>query len=850
MKEQLKKELLERIQESDKEWTTLELSDFIQRSRSVTSLYLNELAREGKIQKSDTRPVYWTMTQTNQSVELTQDVFRQFIGARLSFTKVIEDIKDALNYPPRGLPILIHGNSGVGKSYLAHLISEYLQDANLPCAERLIVFNCADYANNPELLSSVLFGHVKGAFTGAKSDKVGILEQAHHGILFLDEVHRLSLENQEKLFQFLDKGYFRRLGDDETVIYSQSRLLLATTEDPNEVLLPTFYRRIPLTVHLSDFHLRPRTERIQLTAYLFQKEGQRIGRELMIESDLLEQLINRKYQGNVGSLSNEIKVLCAQAYRRQLKDKTTLYITLNRQHTNVQWLYINQLVHSNQSPQGLVNQREALIEYNNLPQLRGAVHELLDQASEEVSDDYLYGLYGPRVDKIKQKLFTVLPCTKSSTDFKEEFWHHLMTLWYVAGQTDSSHYLVYRQLMETYPRACSLAYQLAQEETSKAVLVPLMLMLSDRVSEQIQYQALLVAHGDSTASSIQSVANELLGHYVFDAINVPLTSSPEDIIVEVKQWLNERDTTNGVMMLVDMGSLTQLYQGLKPQIKGELLVVNNLTTSYALEIGQKMIQKEPFHSLIESIQINFKTEIQYFEGFDHQTNVIVSSISGPEITESIANILRKYVQTDVKVVEIEYTELIDLLNQKQEDHVYFASTVAIVTTTPLTTPASVNVINLMDLLTDETNPGFIESFEPFISLSAKQSLLDHLLYLFSREGLTDKLEFLNPDVIIAQVERVLSRFEQRFQYTFNVQIKFILSMHLAVLIERVMLGAQDYEVPVDLHQLKINNKLFFPNAKSILFELEQFYRIEISDWEIYVIYEIISASDEELAREK
>ena len=71
---------------------------------------------------------------------------------------------------PLGMPLLIHGASGVGKSFLAKLIYEYLKNEQIIGLEKFYTFNCADYANNPELLSSILFGHTKGAFTGAESE--------------------------------------------------------------------------------------------------------------------------------------------------------------------------------------------------------------------------------------------------------------------------------------------------------------------------------------------------------------------------------------------------------------------------------------------------------------------------------------------------------------------------------------------------------------------------------------------------------------------------------------------------------------------------------------------------------
>lgn len=148
-------------------------------------------------------------------------------------------------YPPLGMPLLIHGASGVGKSFLAKLIYEYLKNEQIIGLEKFYTFNCADYANNPELLSSILFGHTKGAFTGAESEKQGLLAQANNSVLFLDEVHRLSNENQEKLFQFMDTGTFRPIGEEGKMVHSKVRLLFATTENPKKSYYQPFIAEFP-----------------------------------------------------------------------------------------------------------------------------------------------------------------------------------------------------------------------------------------------------------------------------------------------------------------------------------------------------------------------------------------------------------------------------------------------------------------------------------------------------------------------------------------------------------------------------------------------------------------------------
>lgn len=117
-----------------------------------------------------------------------------------------------------------------------------------------------------------LFGYKKGAFTGAIEDKAGLVEKANGSILFLDEVHRLPPEGQEMLFYLIDKGRFRRLGD-ELERNVQVTIILATTESPDSVLLTTFRRRIPMVVELPDLNSRPLEERLDLIKYFFNKES-------------------------------------------------------------------------------------------------------------------------------------------------------------------------------------------------------------------------------------------------------------------------------------------------------------------------------------------------------------------------------------------------------------------------------------------------------------------------------------------------------------------------------------------------------------------------------------------------
>ena len=191
--------------------------------------------------------------------------------------------------------MLILGPSGVGKSHLADAMYEFAKSTkNFNDNSKYIVFNCADYADNPQLLLSQLFGSVKGAYTGASEDKIGIVESCNGGILFLDEVHRLPSEGQEILFSILDRGSFRRLGESENVRKSNVMIIAATTENVESSLLLTFRRRIPMVIEIPPIKDRPYEERFELINKIFLEESKRISREMLISKNVINKLM--KYE--------------------------------------------------------------------------------------------------------------------------------------------------------------------------------------------------------------------------------------------------------------------------------------------------------------------------------------------------------------------------------------------------------------------------------------------------------------------------------------------------------------------------------------------------------------------------
>ncbi len=203
-------------------------------------------------------------------------------------------------------PILIFGETGTGKSVLASWLHKNGPRAN----EAFVDLNCAGLAR--EFVETELFGHEKGAFTGAVSAKVGLLEVAHRGVFFLDEIGDVDVQVQPKLLKVLEEKRFRRLGDVRDRV-TDVQLIAATHQDLHQAIKDKRFRSdlyfristIPLTIP----PLRDRPEDIPLLAKFF---VDRFGTEMSapnieISAPTMEALSQYSWPGNVRELKNVIE---------------------------------------------------------------------------------------------------------------------------------------------------------------------------------------------------------------------------------------------------------------------------------------------------------------------------------------------------------------------------------------------------------------------------------------------------------------------------------------------------------------------------------------------------------------
>ncbi len=201
---------------------------------------------------------------------------------------------------------LITGESGTGKELVARAIYNHSQRAGQP----FLAINCAAIPEN--LLESELFGHEKGAFTGASTQRIGKFEQCHNGTLFLDEIGDMSLPTQTKILRVLQSGAFERVGGNRPVEVDV-RIVAATNKPLDKAVADRefredlYYRLNVVQIHMPA--LRERVDDIKLLVnYFLKKQSKDAGQSpKSIMADVIEAFENYDWPGNVRELENVVE---------------------------------------------------------------------------------------------------------------------------------------------------------------------------------------------------------------------------------------------------------------------------------------------------------------------------------------------------------------------------------------------------------------------------------------------------------------------------------------------------------------------------------------------------------------
>jgi formate hydrogenlyase transcriptional activator len=228
---------------------------------------------------------------------------RELIGSSAGMRRAWNDVR---RVAPTDSAVLIHGETGTGKELIARAVHEHSSRKREP----FVTLNCAAIPSG--LLESELFGHERGAYTGAMNSAIGRFQMAHQGTLFLDEIGDMPLELQPKLLRVLQEQEFERLGSSQT-IRVDVRIVAATNRDLSAMVQERQFRAdLFYRLHVFPIALPPLRDRLDdiplLVRHFTEKFSERMNKQIdIIPDDAMEVFKSYSWPGNIRELQNFIE---------------------------------------------------------------------------------------------------------------------------------------------------------------------------------------------------------------------------------------------------------------------------------------------------------------------------------------------------------------------------------------------------------------------------------------------------------------------------------------------------------------------------------------------------------------
>ena len=894
---------LSSIQEGYEGVSAQQLSDFMGMDRANVSKELNQLFQENAVIKITGRPVYYFDRERMEvllahSLErfavsslqeylqergevYTENDFDKLIGSDKSLKTMINKAKAAMIYPPFGLHTLLVGPTGAGKTMFAEIMYQYAKDHGvLQKTAPFVIFNCAEYADNPQLLLGQLFGYVKGAYTGADRESEGLVEKAQNGVLFLDEIHRLPPEGQEML---LDKGEYRKLGANETSKDARVLIIAATTENLESSLLQTFLRRIPMTITMPSLEERSIEERYELIEKFFRQEYNQVKIPIQVKAKVMRALLSYDCKGNIGQLKADIRLLCANGFLEHIsRQDNVIRITLSLLQEHIYHGLLNSGKQKEVDDFLTIHDQEIFVydqetklehydgEFLNIYEemnrrfqdyeakgfdnaninrhmrmyIETYIKTLSNQIEESGSEAMLYKIVPIHVYHavevalqlaqqrlgypISKKVYTAMALHISALMENKRKEHELNANVYDVLSENPNEYHVAMEIMSFLQKELEIPFP-----PQEIVFFTMFLCIEkDKPQVNGSIALLALAHGNGVARNMVDVANALLDTRHGHALDMSLHQSVDDFLETVTRKVKEIDEGKGVLILVDMGSLLSFGEIITQKTGIPTKTIDMISTPFVLEALRKTMLSEytlddlyrELRSYTPYIGKLYSKEIK--QKALHQNVIVTTCLSG----EGAAVKLGELIRSAIPAIDEYHIDIVACNTESfKEKHLENKRILAVV---------GARDLHLEDTLYISSDKIILED-----GLAKIAQIISTALGVEDREPvssnivmnnfLKESLVFLDPikaDDVIRKSFQVISKMWDIDDYN-RILIGYM--MHVGCMIERCIRGA---EMEYDACQERIQrNEKLYRLVRTAMKIIEREFQIRISDTEVAYI---------------
>lgn len=876
------------------EFSANRLSQEMNISRSLASQYLNYFVKDGTLIKIATRPVYFLHRKTIEEqyqitiddnifdsvedfVETLSEVshikrnFTKMIGYDASLRGLIDQIKAALKYPGNGLPIMLYGKSGVGKSRICEEMLEYAKENDL-CKEGAKFCVVKVFKEQTDIVE-ILVGN---------ETKSGILQQCNGGVVLIHNAHNLTISYQQEIARILEQGFFYKKNT-KIKVDLKAHIVLSADEEYKKYLDEDLIQCFPVIAHVPDLEERYADEKEELIVYFFKKQALKINRKLFVSQNVIKTLMMNTYQRNIDELKNVIEDICARANVHNTGEKEIVIKMYQLPATIMREL--NDEEHFN----------EDKIDYMDIMSYRRSddaekLIEVLDYVLNQLTDNENIE------EKIRQcmaflaQFSNVMTCNNYYANGQSKVLEH--TISYVIhkiidsyNMTISSHssalfanYLYLLQSMNQKmknwktERICDIrqCLQLLEKEYPGVKLIAdkinfalannleyefdemnqiilfLNLAYYNNSSKESKYLCIIIAHGRSTATSMAEAVNTLLGSYIFEAFDMPLDTSMVEIVDSVNRYIDRFTIKNDILLLVDMGSLETLNDHLYSFTNKNIGVINNVSTKLALDVGYQVLDGVTMETILRNAKENCEIKYTFVENKQLNDLIIFISDNGRKMANRMKDLFIKSFpkKIDVEVIALNLNEL---NSDKFMEEIKKEYNILLISGTCSTIEKPELFVSLEEIIMTENIDAIKNRLNQYLTIEEIDKFSQNLIYSFSLENVVDSLSILDAKKLLEFIGEAVNLMEEELNRRFFGHTTVGLYIHMSCMIERLV-TKEPIKNREGIEDFKKTQKKFIEIVQKSFFKTCSHYGVELPLSEIAYLYDYIR-EDKKTSRE-
>lgn len=862
-------------------------------SRSLASQYLNELVKEKLIMKINSRPVYFLHRKKMEELfhlvfqnedfydleEVKQYInehsvgdgdYSQIVGYDKSLAESIKQLREAFEYPPSGLPIVLYGAKGTGKRKLSQVIYENAARRG-KIQEEVKVFKLEFTPTNSNQLSLKIFGD---------AHNVGIIDSYDCIVFILAGAQHMSEDFQEKLCHIIE---MEKNVNAKKMKYVNKmiRYIILSDIHPHHFMIDRLLKNIPVVISLPLLKEKSKEEIEELIIHFMVNEGKKMNKIIKLSSSVLRALVNGDYSHNLIGLQSAIKIMCASALRENSGKKEVVIHTYHLPEYLLRTLPIvtdEDIVYIDTTSYKKSDQIDFILDYFDMiikPFYKeNDFDKLLEECKHnfDLLSDFLS--YKQRVapDRIKgveislsnifstvlEKRYMNLPSSFRYTFAKlmyiNELYHSSIYKWQQKNRLDIDDILIHLKescmneslIVDEMIRLINSNLETDIDDFFKLIMI-VNLNYYNTVRKNQKIFGIIVCHGYSTATSIAEAVNSLLGNYIFDAVDMPLDITVDEIKEMLVDKLHHMHSNADVIVMVDMGSLELLGKSLSTAINCNVGVINNVSTRLALNVGNAILDENDMKSILKKVSTHSIAKYTIVKR-QKMDAIIFTSESGIHMAQRMRELFENSLpnkQIPVNFVVCDYNQM---LSSGDDHEIFNNNNILFITGTANPHVNGQEFVALEDIISGVHIDMIMQRLSKYLNADELNNMINELRKNFTLLNVVGYLTILNPKVLLDNVTVAIDVLQDYMRERFDGKTLIGLYIHVCCLIERLVTKTAITDF-VDVENFERTNQKFIKYVHDAFNVISKRYNITIPTSEIAYLYDFIVNDDNHKQKE-